>query len=1331
MKTLNQITGKLVAVIFVLSSINASGRPREPWPPLPEFAPVLYHESFDEVYSYCTTNAYWVVPDYGTLIESWSGYALERAGDVTPFVVPGLDAAGHTNITAEGALRFWVKPYWSSAPDGKGPGKDARLVELLAVGNKQVLVIFSLQVNADGTVLSLVSESDKGPMNLMKSEICWPAGQWHQVVLNHGPKATTLHVDGELVGESEPVLTLPPQAAALVWGSTADGTDSFEGEFEELYTFSKPLEVALYYSAFKNQAALGPISLEEEKALAEAAARWRAEHKSEGGGSEMRLLVGGTSECITNVPVYITNLVAFFDTNQGWTVTFDIQGSYDGTTTALYDVFTTTNLVGDNGTNSQWVWLERGPSCSTYQYTNQAEAVSFYLVGTPLDSDGDGFTDAYERLVSHSDPNVPDAPVILFQPLSQTVEQGDTATFTVIADGAQPLSYQWLRGGTNIVGETNNWLTFTAVDSSQADDYSVQVTSSAALSTLSSNATLMVQYADNWPLVTVVGPRQDYTFKNGTTYYIDSRVELYGTTTIEGGAIIKPAWYYPDSTLAIMGKLVCKTEDAYFPAFITSVDDDTVGDAFYDSSGTPEAISNGVPYLDLTFAQDASPALDNLRIRYADQGVGTPTNKRLNVWNCQFVGCNSAVIANKDATVSFHNVLFGDCGTAVAGATNFTAIEGEHVTADVTNFWTQVSPTWIKLTNSLVIGTLGSGPTFVTDHSAINPSGSVFQPAGSGRYYLTNTSSYVRTGTTNISPRLLTEFRQKTTQPPLIFPEMLQIAGDLTLGQQVARYTNGAPDYGYYYPALDYTVAWMTVRGNITMLPGTAIGFRSEYSAALGHDTWWGFDMREGSSFSSRGTPSRPNIFTDVQMVQEQLASACIASFVPDFWPNDSGNVAPSLDFRFSNFYANSHWYHAWSGYDAAIQYLFAPDSLVNWNMRDCNLHGGRITLGQPDDGSFYGAPPDWFYGACAVSWVNNLFDGVAIDLDPTFYRFDLGMNCDMAFEAYNNLFRGGLWFHLEPIPATAGNWVFKDNLFDKVDFVQNTNAPLDFNYNGYWPLSASELNWAWYSYPWYDFNSGQLLVTTNGGGGNEQVMAVAPEYQNGVFGNHYLPITSALYGAGSRAPGDAGLAQYTTRVDQTKEGDETTGHMVNIGLHYVVAGTNSVPKDFDGDGIPDFVEDANGSGQWDEGVETKIDNAYTTTGVLDSTNSIYDDVDLDGDDLTGRAERILVTSPLIADNPLTLTPVITGEEPFILTYSIPLSGDVSTNRCMLALLDNGVAAGGYEFIQQSNNTYQVKWNTTFAPNALHFLQVELVMPGSRLPKNIPGAQPVLFVHGP
>jgi hypothetical protein len=1004
-----------------------------------------------------------------------------------------------------------------------------------------------------------------------------------------------------------------------------------------------------------------------------------------------------------------------------YTGAFVVHPPYDEITNGVYDLYMTTNLSKDvPGLNlTNWMYLLRtDPGQTNLIVPDLYVDMAFFMLGRTNDADGDGMPDAYEHLVSHTDPNHADAPVILVQPFSQEVDQGDTVTFSVIAEGAPSLSYQWFLGGTAVTGETNSSLTYPSADPSQQGDYSVQVSSPVGLSVLSSNATLTVDPANNWPLVTVTGPRYNYTFKNGVTYYVGSRSELYGLTTIEGGAIIKADWYYTNSTLAIMGTLVCKTDDQYSPAFFTSVDDDTVGDAFYYSSGSPATANNGAPYIDLTSAQDLRPSLNNLRVRYADQGIVSAASKYVDVWDSQFLQCNSAVVAAQDSTVAFHNVLVGGCGTVVAGSTNFAAITGEHLTADVTNFWTQIQPNQISLVNSIVVGSIGTGPILAVDHTAINPATPVFQSVGSGNYYLTNTSSYRGTGSTSVSPRLLTEFHNKSTQPPIAFPAFSQVVGDMALAPQAARYTNGAPDYGFYYPALDYTVAWMTNWGTITILRGTAIGFRNEYSSSAGRWTWWGFDLHEGSSFVSQGTPDKPNVFTDVQLVQEQPASPCISSFVPDFWPNDLDLPAPYMVFRFSHFYANPHWYHFWSGLDASYGYLYSPDSLVNWNLQDCALHGGRITLGEPDDGSWYGAAYDWVYGTGGISWVNNLFDGVAIDLDPTFYEYgadDQGLNCDMSLVAYNNLFRGGLWFHIEPIPATAGNWVFQDNLFDKVDFIQDTNSPMDFSYNGYWPLTASELGWDWNFYPWYSANSGQLSPSSSGGGGNEQVLASAPPYQTGPLGDYYLPTGTLLYHAGSRSAADAGMFHYTTRVDQIKEGEELSGasHMVNIGVHYVATtGSGSTqPKDYDGDNIPDYVENASGTGTMG-GNETDWQTAYTVAGVWDPTNTVYDSIDLSGNGLVGRVKKVLQMGPFDTGNPLVPTRIFTGAEPDLATFNVPVGYDVLTNGGQLKLVLDGTVASFQDFYRATNGNCLLVWNTTYALPGAHNLQVQVALNG-------------------
>ena len=50
----------------------------------------------------------------------------------------------------------------------------------------------------------------------------------------------------------------------------------------------------------------------------------------------------------------------------------------------------------------------------------------------------------------------------------------------------------------------------------------------------------------------------------------------------------------------------------------------------------------------------------------------------------------------------------------------------------------------------------------------------------------------------------------------------MTISGQLTLFPQAVRYTGGAPDLGYAYDPLDYTIADMVVQGGgtIVVLPG-------------------------------------------------------------------------------------------------------------------------------------------------------------------------------------------------------------------------------------------------------------------------------------------------------------------------------------------------------------------------------------------------------------------------------------------------------------------------------------------------------------------------------
>jgi len=72
-------------------------------------------------------------------------------------------------------------------------------------------------------------------------------------------------------------------------------------------------------------------------------------------------------------------------------------------------------------------------------------------------------------------PPIPPPPVIVQQPMSQIVEAGTNVTFSVVATGAPPLSYQWRKNGTKINGATNSTYSIADVDSSHIGNYTVLV----------------------------------------------------------------------------------------------------------------------------------------------------------------------------------------------------------------------------------------------------------------------------------------------------------------------------------------------------------------------------------------------------------------------------------------------------------------------------------------------------------------------------------------------------------------------------------------------------------------------------------------------------------------------------------------------------------------------------------------------------------------------------------------------------------------------------------------------------------------------------------------
>ena len=132
-------------------------------------------------------------------------------------------------------------------------------------------------------------------------------------------------------------------------------------------------------------------------------------------------------------------------------------------------------FVTDPNWETNTFYFKAGDYCQdNVGTTNEGGLVSFYAVS-----------------VSHS---VTGAPSITTQPTNQTVTAGQTASFSVVATGTVPLSYQWFfNTNTTLAQATNATLTLTNVQPTNAGVYSVTVTNSAGsvtslLATLTLNA---------------------------------------------------------------------------------------------------------------------------------------------------------------------------------------------------------------------------------------------------------------------------------------------------------------------------------------------------------------------------------------------------------------------------------------------------------------------------------------------------------------------------------------------------------------------------------------------------------------------------------------------------------------------------------------------------------------------------------------------------------------------------------------------------------------------------------------------------------------------------
>lgn len=125
-------------------------------------------------------------------------------------------------------------------------------------------------------------------------------------------------------------------------------------------------------------------------------------------------------------------------------------------------------------------------------------------------------------------------PVIVVPPQNLSVPVGATATFTVTAvstfPGNGPLTYQWLRSGTNLPGATSSNLTLVNVQPTDSGSYSVRVANTAGPTT-SPTATLSV---------ITFAPVAHWKFDEapGATVAVDSQGSFNGNLSPSGSGFV-------------------------------------------------------------------------------------------------------------------------------------------------------------------------------------------------------------------------------------------------------------------------------------------------------------------------------------------------------------------------------------------------------------------------------------------------------------------------------------------------------------------------------------------------------------------------------------------------------------------------------------------------------------------------------------------------------------------------------------------------------------------------------------------------------------------------
>jgi len=629
--------------------------------------------------------------------------------------------------------------------------------------------------------------------------------------------------------------------------------------------------------------------------------------------------------------------------------------------------------------------------------------------------------------------------------------------------------------------------------------------------------------------VTLINSKSNYVFQGDTTYYISGPLSSWGTNTFEGGAVLKFATNGSISITpgppGVSSPGINWKAGAYRPVIFTAKDDNTVGESI--GTGNPTGYY-GNPMLFLAGFSPQGP-LTGLRMAYAKTAIQF-AGASANLYNAQFVNCQNGLILG-GANVFLGNALFANTKT------NFYYQGGSTVAAQqatisgalfLASAPSTQSGSYLTLTNCILanVTNLVSGVLASTNGNCNgfynSPTFGYNQiPASFYPFQTVGGGSFYLTNGCNF-------FNQGTTN---INPALLA----------ALRKTTTYPPIVYSNVPISVATTFSPQAQRDTDMPdlgyhydpldyifggvvtSTNLTFSAGTAVGWFDHNGYGISLPNSITVNFNGTVTAPCIFTHYTTVQE-------------------GNAV--------NWAAQSWFAFGMAAIGAIDDPNYAPLIKAQFTLFSQLASTHNYFRDYTIELHFQGNDCE-FYNGCEGGYgmwlcpTNCLFDRVYLGLQAQCCAQMAMQNCTMH-GGYMLITHWGDW------PVTIINSAFDGTIF----YMDASDAYCDYNA--------------------FLTNGNRLPIR----GAHDVTNIISYNWQSSWLGNYYLPTNSPLIDMGNTNANLLGLYHFTTQTNQMKE----TNSVVDIGYHYVAVDGNGNPLDTDGDGIPDYLEDANGNGVYDGG---------------------------------------------------------------------------------------------------------------------------------------------------